>query len=531
MELRSYFNVLRRRYWIIILMAVLAASAAAALNELEAPSYTSAVTVRIATVGSGIAGERSDISLSDRVMNTYARIVTGASVRSQIVERLSLTERPGISAETIPGTELLRIQASASTGLAARDIADMAAQVLVEQSRESYSGSGRTTQEILLAQISQVESELSTAAQEYKDLVNSGNSTEEQLSAASQLIELKERTYATLLDQYERLRLNEVLQANSVSIVEPAYVPSSPAKPRKTLNLILGIMVGGFLGIALALLIDNLDTKLYTTGQIQSTVKLPTIGKIPTFHQKGAAIKVANNRNGDRMQFEAFRLLRINLLSRPEGQSDHQALLITSADVGEGKSTVAVNLAVTFARSGRKVVVVDCNMHNSVLHKVFELPNDIGLTTVLTDQASVAGVVQATKIPGVSAVTNGPAMPTLATLPVPSSMVPQGLAERLDQESELLGSAKMATVIEHLRRDFDVVLLDTPALLSVMDAAVLAPLADHVVLVVERLHARRDALSAASERLRYVHADSISVVINRSEEIKWLTPSRVRELA
>ncbi|MEZ4620947.1 MAG: CpsD/CapB family tyrosine-protein kinase [Caldilineaceae bacterium] len=162
-------------------------------------------------------------------------------------------------------------------------------------------------------------------------------------------------------------------------------------------------------------------------------------------------------------------------------------------------------------------------MHKPTLHSTFGLANDYGLTTLLTEQASVAGVIQPTKVPGVTVITNGPVLPNLSTLPVPTAIVPQGLAKRLDQESELLGSVEMASVIEQLRQDYDIVLLDTPALLSVMDAAVLAPMADHVILVVERAHARRDALRTASERLRYVHADSIGVVINRAESLKNLS--------
>ncbi|MEZ4620945.1 MAG: Wzz/FepE/Etk N-terminal domain-containing protein [Caldilineaceae bacterium] len=218
MELRSYFDVLRRRFWLILIAVLLAVLAAVVLNNLEAPSYTSSVTVRIATVGSGPTGERSDINLSDRVMNTYARVVTGNSVRNQIVQELGLVERPGITAETIPGTELLRIQATASTAQAAHDIAATAASILIDQSRELYGGSGRSTQDILAAQIDQVEQELSTARNEYEQLLAIGNTNADQLAAASQLIELKERTYTTLLDQYERLRLNDALLANSFQL-------------------------------------------------------------------------------------------------------------------------------------------------------------------------------------------------------------------------------------------------------------------------------------------------------------------------
>lgn len=531
MELRSYFAIFRRRFWLILLTALVALLGALAINYLETPSYTSSVTVRIATVGSGVAGERSDINLSDRVMSTYARIVTGGSVRSQITQQLGLTERPGITAETIPGTELLRVQATASSAQIANDIANAAAQILIDQGREIYGGSGRSTLDIVAAQIDQVEAELATARDEYEELLSAPNADPQQLSAANQLIELKERTYSTLLDQYERVRINQALLSNTVSVVEPAYVPTAPSKPRTTVNLVIGLLFGFFAGLMIALLAENLDTKLYTTSQIQAVAKLPTVGQIPVFHDRSSPIAAMSSQNGNRPQFEAFRLLRINLLSWQNDQSHHRAFLVTSADVGEGKSTVVANLAVTFARSGRKVVVVDCNMHRPALHTIFSVPNEYGLTTVLTEQASVAGVVQPTKIPNVNVMTIGPILPNLATLPVPAAIVPQGLAKRLDQESELLGSREMAAVIEQLRQDYDIVLLDTPALLSVMDAAVLAPLVDHVVLVVERAHAHRDALRAVTERLHYVQANSIGLIINRAEDPTQVNYKRKPESA
>ncbi|MEZ4620946.1 MAG: hypothetical protein R2867_36325 [Caldilineaceae bacterium] len=104
----------------------------------------------------------------------------------------------------------------------------------------------------------------------------------------------------------------------------------------------MGLLVGIFAGLALALVTENLDTKLYTTGPNQSTVKLPTIGRIPLFHERSSSIVVTNSQNGNRPQFEAFRLLRINLLSWHKNGDPHQVLLVTSADAGEGKSTVSL---------------------------------------------------------------------------------------------------------------------------------------------------------------------------------------------
>ena len=130
----------------------------------------------------------------------------------------------------------------------AQAIAATAADLLVRQSREVYGGSGQTTVEILAAQVAQAEEELNTARAEYDHISQSSPDETIRLDAMSQSIGLKERTLATLLDQYEDARIQETLLANSVSVVEPAYLPDRPSKPRAALNLVLGAVVGSNCG-------------------------------------------------------------------------------------------------------------------------------------------------------------------------------------------------------------------------------------------------------------------------------------------
>ena len=193
-----------------------------------------------------------------------------------------------------------------------------------------------------------------------------------------------------------------------------------------------------------------------------------------------------------------------------------QVILVTSAESGEGKTTIVANLAVTMAQSGRHVVVVDCNLHQPTLHKLFQLENKSGLTNVLMGQASVAGVLQKTDTPRLKIVTSGPALSTADGQLEATALMPQGLIDQLSQGTELLGSPNMVSILTKLKEEFDVVLLDTPGMLTVTDAAVLVPLVDEVLVVVARERSKRNALRLVRQQLTSVKAKSVGVVMNRS---------------
>lgn len=448
--------------------------------------------LRVATVGSGSESLRTDIGYTERLMNTYVQIVTSRSTRRDLREQLGLSQVPQISVDLIPNTELMVIRAEATDPEVASAVANAAAQFIVTQSQELYSGVGQTTEEILAKQLQQVEEELAQVRAEYERLVTETPEDVASIDAADQSIALKERTYATLLDQYETARLNEALRANAVSVVEPATPPTGPAKPRPALNITLGIVGGLIAGVGLAVLLENLDTTLYTTEQIETAAQVVTMGKIPEAKDD---LAIARLGNGHYPQLEAFRRLRTNILAFEDSTSP-QVVLLTSAQRSEGKSTVSANLAVTIAQSGRKVVVVDCDMRLPTVHKLFDLPNKRGLTSVLTQEVELADALLYTTFPRVQVLTSGPLPPN---------------------PTELLGSPQMALLLEELKEQFDYVLLDTPALLSVADAAVLAPKADKVAIVVAQSKTRREDLQMVHKQLSNVKTKSIGIVVNRAE--------------
>jgi non-specific protein-tyrosine kinase len=209
-----------------------------------------------------------------------------------------------------------------------------------------------------------------------------------------------------------------------------------------------------------------------------------------TDHQLDHLITVADPRSP---VSEAYRTLRTNLdfssLDKPI-----KTMLVTSAGPEEGKSTVLANLAVTTAQMGRKVILVDCDLRRPTLHNIFNLKNDVGLTTMVVDDAAMESPpLQGTDVEGLQLVSSGPLPPNPA---------------------ELLASRRMEEIVAALLDRADVVLFDAPPVVAVTDAAVLATKVDGVLLVINADGTKRDYAKAAKARLEKVNAHLLGAVLN-----------------
>ncbi|RRR76670.1 MAG: polysaccharide biosynthesis tyrosine autokinase [Candidatus Viridilinea halotolerans] len=189
---------------------------------------------------------------------------------------------------------------------------------------------------------------------------------------------------------------------------------------------------------------------------------------------------------------EAYRTLRTNILfsslDRPL-----RTLLVTSTAPNEGKSTTLANLAVTMAQAEQRVLLVDCDLRRPSLHTLFGLSNEQGLTNAILAQGDELPPLQATAVPGLSVLTSGPLPP---------------------RPADLLGSRRMAALIERLSANVDMLLFDTPPVVAVTDAAALAPRVDGVLLVLHAGHTRRDRAREARQLLEKVKANIVGVVLN-----------------
>ena len=258
MTVRDYVEVLQRRKWVIVITFAAVMAIAIIATLMTTPRYRAVTVMRVLPLSGG-GGEwvTYDTSKIERIMNTYAEFATSRPVREELMERLQLDERPSIEVELIVGTELMQITAEALEPVVARDAANTLGDILIEQSRSLYLGSAKTAQEILAEQLAQMKTELDQAWTEYENVVSEAPEDSDRIANASRSIQLRENTYADLLDQYERLRVREAVLANTLSMVEPAVAPGGPSRPRWQLNLALGIVVGLAAGIGMAFLLES----------------------------------------------------------------------------------------------------------------------------------------------------------------------------------------------------------------------------------------------------------------------------------
>lgn len=190
---------------------------------------------------------------------------------------------------------------------------------------------------------------------------------------------------------------------------------------------------------------------------------------------------------------EAYRTLRTNILFASL-DNPLKTLLITSTDPGEGKSTTLANLAVVMAQAGNRVIMVDCDLRRPSLHRIFGVRNSAGLTTMMVEgQAMSQPPLQDTGVPNLSIITSGPLPPN---------------------PSELLGSRRMAEVLAQLKSQADIILLDSPPIIAVADAAILASKVDGVILVVQAYKTKRDFARKAKAILEKANANLLGVVLN-----------------
>ena len=329
---------------------------------------------------------------------------------------------------------------------------------------------------------------LSDAIKEQKKVVNDIAQRTIQYNILKREVDTNRQLYEGLLQRMKEAQVSAGLKASNIRVVDGAEVPKRPARPRVLLNLVLGAFLGLGLGVGLAFFQEYLDDTLKTPEDVEHLLRLPSLGLLPSFSlltdgdekaadadddkivpasggDNGARVTITNVQS-DPIAMEAYRSLRTSILL--SASPVPRLLLITSALPGEGKTTTAVNLGVTLASLGSRVVVVDCDMRRPCCHLTARVENRPGFVKAMTGQATLSEVIL--PVPGV---TNLHVVPCGPIPPNPA---------------EVLSSPITGELLHKLRAQFDYVLVDSPPVLSVADARILATLTDAVVLVT-RAHA------------------------------------------
>ncbi|MFZ5986469.1 MAG: polysaccharide biosynthesis tyrosine autokinase [Bacillota bacterium] len=311
---------------------------------------------------------------------------------------------------------------------------------------------------------------------------------------------------ATIIQQMA----SDIIEVKNVKVIDTAKVPKNPIKPNKKMNIGLAGLLGLLLGASLIYLLEFVDHTFKKPEEVERQLGLNVIGTIPKF--EGG--KRGKKKNKDQKELEqeylknlitkndpkapateAFRELRTNL-HYASIDKEIKTIVVTSPSMSDGKSVTAVNLAVTLARGGKKVLLMDADLRKPKVHLYFGIKNNEGLTNILTDTKDSVKIKVSEKsdIPNLYILTSGPTPPN---------------------PYEMLSSNKMQRLMEQLKGEYDVIIIDTPPVGQVTDAAILAGITDGTMLVVASSESRIDMAKRAKKALESVSAHIIGVVLTK----------------
>jgi capsular exopolysaccharide synthesis family protein len=313
-------------------------------------------------------------------------------------------------------------------------------------------------------------------------------------------------TYRYLMTQLQSAELESATIAPYIDVVETATVASRIGITTRQ-RVVVGLLVGLFLGIVIAFFLEYLDQTIKTASDVERALRIPVLGLIP-LDARSAHLVPPGRRRGiglitnaapDDPTSEAYRVLRTNVTFVSAEQRALQIICITSAGPGEGKSTTAANLAITLAQQGSHTLLVDADLRRPLVHRAFNLVQEPGLTDILIATSAAREAIRPNVIQGLDVLPGGALPPN---------------------PSELLGSEAMHRLIGELRSQYDTIIFDTPPALAVTDATVLGTNADAVILVIRAGETEEIAAQRALEVFRRVQVRVAGAVLNGVEKTR-----------
>lgn len=505
MELRQYVTLLRKWFWLIVLCTVIAGATAYVISRQQTPIYQATSTVLINQARSPVRGaEYADILTSERVARTYAELLQDWPALEMSADKLGYDGdfrtlqreyQLELTVNPIRDTQLVELRVEANNPEIAARMANTLPEVFKVMNQEQQRGRYEVTRLELQDELSAIENDMISTQAAIDGLADAQTADDKaELGRLQSSMKRYEAAYNSALNSLAELRLSEAQTTDNVVLATPAQTPDRPIRPRPLFNALLAGVVGAMLALGAAFLIEYLDDTIKSPDDIRESTNLVTLAAVISLDGDSPQKRLVAQTAPRSPAAEAYRVLRTNLqfssLDKPL-----RTLMVTSPGPGEGKSTTVANLALVIAQAGSRVLLVDADLRRPNIHKLFQLPNSTGLTTALLQIGDhVVDFIQDTGQGHLHVLTTGPIPPNPA---------------------ELVGSARMHELIELLQDRYDFVLIDSPPVLAVADAAILSNQVDGTLLVASAGETRFDMLARALERLESVGTRPLGIVLNK----------------
>jgi non-specific protein-tyrosine kinase len=518
-ELYRFKGVIRW-WWLMLISAVIAAGISYYVSSQQPRIYQTTTTLMVGQAVQKTNPGSQDFYMAEQLGQAYAQMVVREPVLQATIDSLSLKmdwRALGwqVLAWQVPQTQLMQVSVEDTSPERAVIIADELAYQLVLKTPTSPQNEARQMRsQFVVEQLNDLERRIQAAQDRTIELeaqldqsfsAREINNIQGEITNLQNLINGWQTNYTNLLSFLEGSG-----SPNTLAIIEPATLPTNPISPNVKTNVILAAATGLMLALAAAFALEFIDNTVKTPEDFTGPLGLMALGSISRIKGKDYRDKLITAASSFSPIAETYRLVRSNIQFAGTG-TPPKTILVTSPGPGEGKSVTVANLGLIMAQADFKTVVVDADLRQPMLHQIFGLSNSLGLTDLLTTgETNLDDVLQASGHANLHVITSGPLLPN---------------------PSERLSSQRMGNLLSQLTAMADVVIFDSPPVMAVTDASVLANQVDGVIMVAQAKHTTRPMFKKAVERLLQMRAVIIGGILNKvtgRSDAYYYAPAQVR---
>ncbi len=527
MTLGQFLMKLVRRWKLMVICIVAVGVGAYYGSKLMIPIYQSTALVQITIRSNNNQADINSLLASDQLVQTEAKLAVSDPVLREVASHYPGLTVQGLSKEVTStpalNTQIFEIDVQDKSPTRAADLANDITATLIKQEAQFDQQVSDQTQQRMQNDLAHTQQQIDPIVSQIEALQKAQGNSAKIAALQVQLITLQQH-YSLVDQELVQVEQTEVQNGNFLRVVQPAQPVSTPLRPNKLLNTGAGLLVGLLLGMSLTLLFERLDTRVRTLEALTQLLGWPVLATIWQVNSsKGEALLYPTGHNAN---VERYRILRTNIgfsaIDKPL-----RTILVTSAGPRDGRSVVAANLAFFMARAGKNTMLIDADLRHPTQHEKFGLPADaVGLSNAIL----VFSLPTTANPPdyGQSLTPTAPAVPS--STPTATGVSLDSFVHAVDMPnlcvmpagplppnpSELLDSKAMQHVLTALGNyGVEVVIFDTPPLLGLSDASILASQVDGTLVVVDTTRANRGNLKQVKALLAQAGAHVLGVVVNK----------------